>query len=153
MRDLYKGRWASFVGNAGVRAIFALDDYETAQYWSQFMGGRLFETINQQQDVYGLTKGQSKGEAMRPLRSPEQLMIEFAKEKMLVLPQGSHPIVSERVPYFGDSDLAGLWDDPRQSGGKLTTERPKSHASPEPPKQAEKTKKAPITRPHTVIPL
>lgn len=153
MRDLYKGRWASFVGNAGVRAIFALDDYETAQYWSQFMGGRLFETINQQQDVYGLTKGQSKGEAMRPLRSPEQLMIEFAKEKMLVLPQGSHPIVSERVPYFGDSALAGLWDDPRQSAGKLTAERPKPHASPEQPKQAEKTKKAPITRPHTVIPL
>ena len=62
------------------------------------MGGRLFETINQQQDVYGLTKGQSKGEAMRPLRSPEQLMIEFAKEKMLVLPQGSTPLSLNACP-------------------------------------------------------
>ena len=36
MRDLYKGRWASFIGNAGVRALFNLDDYETAEYWSKF---------------------------------------------------------------------------------------------------------------------
>ena len=46
MRDLYKGRWASFVGNAGVRAIFALDDYETAQYWSQFMRRRASRTTS-----------------------------------------------------------------------------------------------------------
>ena len=39
MRDLYKGRWASFIGNAGVRALFNLDDYETAEYWSKFIGG------------------------------------------------------------------------------------------------------------------
>ena len=83
MRDLYKGRWASFVGNAGVRAVFSLDDYETAHYWSQFMGGRLFETTSQQQDIYGLSKGQSKGETMRPLRSPEQLMMDFAKDNEL----------------------------------------------------------------------
>lgn len=113
MRDLYKGRWASFVGNAGVRAVFSLDDYETAHYWSQFMGGRLFETTSHQQDIYGMTKGQSKGETMRPLRSPERLMLEFSRDKMLVLPQGSRPIVSGRVAYFNDPALAGLWDDPR----------------------------------------
>ena len=27
MRDLYKGRWASFIGNAGVRVLFNLDDF------------------------------------------------------------------------------------------------------------------------------
>lgn len=114
MKDLYKGRWASFIGNAGVRAVFALDDYDTAKYWSQFMGGRLVETTSAQQDVHGLTKGQSKGEAMRPLRAPEQLMMDFAKDRMLVLPQGSHPIVTARVPYFQDGSVAALWDDPRR---------------------------------------
>lgn len=132
MRDLYKGRWASFVGNAGVRAVFSLDDYETAHYWSQFMGGRLFETTSQQQDIYGMTKGQSKGETMRPLRSPEQLMMEFAKDKMLVLPQGSRPIVSGRLPYFRDSSLSGLWDDPRHD--------------------AKTEKKAPAVAPQTAAP-
>lgn len=134
MRDLYKGRWASFIGNAGVRAIFALDDYETAHYWSQFMGGRLFETTSQQQDLYGLAKGQSKSEAMRPFRSPEQLMMEFAKGKMLVLPQGSRPIVSERVPYFDDKPLANLWDDPRKSTSPLASpDAQKQHFKQKPP--------------------
>lgn len=113
MKDLYKGRWASFIGNAGVRALFSLDDYDTARYWSQFMGGHLVDTVSQQQDIYGLTKGQTKGETMRPLLSPEELMLAFAREKMLVLPQGFRPIQTDRVPYYEDQTLEGLWDDPR----------------------------------------
>jgi type IV secretory pathway TraG/TraD family ATPase VirD4 len=41
MRDRYKGRWPTFIGNAGVRALFNLNDYEIAEYWSKFIGGRL----------------------------------------------------------------------------------------------------------------
>ena len=77
MRDLYKGRWASFIGNAGVRALFSLDDYDTAKYWSDFVGGRIVETHSQQQDNYGLSKGQNVGETMRPLLSPEEIMLQF----------------------------------------------------------------------------
>jgi type IV secretory pathway TraG/TraD family ATPase VirD4 len=33
---------------------------------------------------------------------------------MLVLAQGAHPIVTDRVAYFDDQDLKGLWDDPRE---------------------------------------
>ena len=113
MRDLYKGRWASFIGNAGVRALFSLDDYETAHYWSQFVGAHLVESASHQQNVYGLSTGQNVSEAMRPLLSPEEIMLRFGGGKMLVLPQGQHPITSERVAYFDDKELEGLWDDPR----------------------------------------
>jgi type IV secretion system protein VirD4 len=113
MRDLYKGRWASFIGNAGVRALFNLDDYDTAEYWSKFIGGRLMETRSSQQDIYGLSKGDNVGEAMRPLFPPDQLMMQFAAGKMLVLAQGARPIITDRIPYWQDQSLAGLWDDPR----------------------------------------
>ena len=113
MRDLYKGRWASFISNAGVKAIFSLNDYDSAHYWSQTLGNRLFETRSQQQDLFGLTKGQSKGETMRPLLASDKLMALFAQKRMLVLPEGSHAIVSERVGYFEDQTLIGMWDDPR----------------------------------------
>jgi type IV secretion system protein VirD4 len=112
MRDLYKGRWASFVSNAGVKAIFSLNDYESAHYWSQTLGNRIFETKSQQQDLYGLPKSQSKGETMRPLITPDKLMALFAKEKMLVLPEGSPAIITERVAYFHDLLFAGQWDNP-----------------------------------------
>ena len=113
MKDLYKGRWASFIGNAGIRALFSLDDYETAKYWSDFLGKRLITRTSQQQNVYGLTSGQTQSEALQPLLSPEDLMFHFAESRMLVLPQGARPIVTQRVPYYQDGTLAGLWDDPR----------------------------------------
>ena len=113
MRDLYKGRWASFIGNAGVRALFNLDDYETAEYWSKFVGGTLMETRSTQQDIYGYSKGDNVGESMRPLFPPDKIMMDFAAGKMLVLSQGAHPIIADRVPYWQDNGLAGLWDDPR----------------------------------------
>lgn len=118
MKDLYRGRWASFVGNAGVRALFNLDDYETAKYWSDTLGAQLVQTKNEQQDIYGFTKGQNVGETMRPLISPEEMMRHLAQGKMLVLPQGSRPIISDRVPYYEDNELSGLWDDPRISNKK-----------------------------------
>jgi type IV secretion system protein VirD4 len=116
MRDLYKGRWASFIGNAGVRALFNLDDYDTAKYWSDFIGGRIVATHSQQQDNYGLSQGQNVGETMRPLLSPEEIMLRFGQGKMLVLPQGERPIVADRFAYWQDPALNGLWDDPRQGG-------------------------------------
>jgi hypothetical protein len=33
--------------------------------------------------------------------------------KMLLLPQGSRPIIADRVPYHKDPTLKGYWDDPR----------------------------------------
>jgi type IV secretion system protein VirD4 len=125
MRDLYKGRWASFIGNAGVRALFNLDDYETAEYWSKFIGGRLVETQSRQEDIYGLSKGQNVGETMRPLLSPDEIMLNFGSGRMIVLPQGERPVISDRVAYFNDSELKGFWDDPRiptpESSGLVST--------------------------------
>jgi type IV secretion system protein VirD4 len=114
MHDLYKGRWASFIGNSGVRALFNLDDYDTAEYWSKFIGGSLVESKSTQKDQWGLNSGNSNvSEAMRPFMPPDKIMMDFAAGKMLVLAQGAHPIITDRVAYFADASLDGLWDDPR----------------------------------------
>jgi type IV secretory pathway TraG/TraD family ATPase VirD4 len=110
---VHKGHWASFIGNAGVRALFSLDDYETAEYWSKFIGGHLVATTTEQRDIWGLTQGSSGGEAARPLIRPEEIMLRFARDKMIVLKQGARPIEVDRISYWLDKTLAGLWDDPR----------------------------------------
>jgi len=130
MRDLYKGRWASFIGNAGVRALFNLDDFETAEYWSKFIGGNLVETRSTQQDIYGFSKGDNVGESMRPLFPPDKLMMDFAQGKMLVLAQGSRPIITDRIPYWADQNLKGLWDDPRVAAIQAPPARPASPPTP-----------------------
>jgi type IV secretion system protein VirD4 len=113
MRDLYKTRWASFIGNAGVRALFNLDDFDTAEYWSKFIGGCIVDTHSRQVDGYGFSSGQNVGEALRPLFSSDKIMMEFAAGKMLVLAQGVRPIITDRIAYFADNSLEGAWDDPR----------------------------------------
>ena len=113
MKDLYRARWSSFVGNAGVRAVFNLDDHESADYWSKFVGTHLVESRSTQQDIYGYSKGDSISETMRPLLSPDHIMLDFAAGRMLVLAQGAHPFTTRRVPYWEDQELAGQWDDPR----------------------------------------
>lgn len=127
MKDLYKGRWASFIGNAGVRAVFNLDDYETARYWSDFLGGHILPSQSAHQDLYGVTTSQAVSDQLQPLMTPDALMYQLARHtplgepptvgrprnKMLILAEGAHPILTDRLAYFHDRALDGLWDDPR----------------------------------------
>jgi type IV secretion system protein VirD4 len=113
MRDLYKNRWASFISNAGVRAVFNLDDIETARYWSEMLGQQVTQSVSRSQDIYGITQGQSSSDTLQPVLRLDELMLRYASGKMLVLPQGSRAIEADRVPYFDDRALDGLWDDPR----------------------------------------
>jgi type IV secretion system protein VirD4 len=151
MRDLYKGRWASFIGNAGVRALFNLDDYDTASYWSKFIGGQLVETRSTKQDVYGMSDGDTSiSETMRPLLSPDKIMMDFASGKMLVLAQGTHPIITQRVAYFNDPSLAKVWDDPRAPGKTTPTPpMPPSSAPPASPKPPSWSPSGPTPQTYT----
>jgi type IV secretion system protein VirD4 len=133
MKDLYNKRWPSFIGNAGVRAIFSLEDFDSAEYWSKFIGNRLVATYSAQQDLYGFSKGGTAGEAMRPMIPPEKLMFDYAKGWMLVLASGAHPFVTKRVAYFKDQGLDGTWDDPRGPLSPPSSPRPPTGAPPVPP--------------------
>jgi len=126
MRDLYKGRWASFISNAGIRAVFNLDDHDTAKYWSDTLGARLVETVSQNKTNEGLVSGHSASDTMRPLMPADEIMLNFSKSgqtkdaqgkiewgNMLILAQAAHPVITDRVPYFDDPELKGRWVDPR----------------------------------------
>lgn len=119
MKELYGGRWASFINNSGIRILFSLDDFDTAQYWSHFLGSHFIETRSRSEDVQGLTRGQTASQMLRPLLSPEQIMFHFARldstggGELLVLAEALHPITATRWPYFRNKMFDGLWDDPR----------------------------------------
>ena len=130
MRGLYKARWASFIGNAGIRALFNLDDFDTAEYWSKFIGRHVVEKRSRQEDKFGLSEGQNVGEDMHQLLPSDQLMMDFAAGNMLVLVQGARPIVTRRVAYFDDQGLAGAWDDPRRPATAAEPVSPGPSAAP-----------------------
>jgi type IV secretory pathway TraG/TraD family ATPase VirD4 len=65
--------------------------------------------------MFGIIRGGSAGHTVQPLLTPDQLMMRYSSDLMLILPQGSYPIEAKRVPYYRDRRFANLWDDPRTS--------------------------------------
>ena len=101
--------------NAGVRALFSLEDIDTAEYWSRFLGERLVETHSRTLDNTGMSPGITVGERMHSLLTPDELMINYATDSVLLLVQGMRPVPAQRIPYWDPrTGLDGLWDDPRK---------------------------------------
>jgi len=111
LKELYKNRWPSFIGNAGVRVVFNIGDNESAEYWSRFAGMRDVEKLSSQQDLYGINRSQSVSSTLQPLIPANELMLRYTSDKMLVFVEGMHPIEAYRIPYYDSrSGLDGLWD-------------------------------------------
>ena len=88
---------------------------------------------------------------------------------MLVLPQGQHPFATERVPYWNDASLNGLWDDPRVPVPRVARPAPKPRPAappsnpppsapddqppPTPPRPAAPSPFAPAARPFAAKPV
>jgi hypothetical protein len=75
------------------------------------------------------------------------MMMDFASGKMLVLAQGAHPIKTDRVAYFADQSLGGLWDDPRRATTRGSSLPPRPPAPPAPARapQTPSNPAAPLT--------
>ena len=112
MRDIYKARWSSFWGNAGVRVAFSIEDIETAEYLSKSIGQHLVRTTNSNIDNWGQVKGQNQGETMRPLLSSDAIVQRYAKQNMnaLVFIDGQRPLELERRVYFQNEEYADMWE-------------------------------------------
>lgn len=62
LKALYRQRWASFIGNSGVKVLFGIEDVDSAKYWSDTIGQHQVETHSRQEDIYGLSKGGNTSE-------------------------------------------------------------------------------------------
>lgn len=105
MKDLYQSRWASFIGNAGARFIFGVGDYETAKYFSDFMGQGTSLVSAKQVDAAGIrASGQSLSVQARSLMTPDEIMM-IDQREMLVLLDRMRPLKAIRVGWDEDSSM------------------------------------------------
>lgn len=112
LKDIYKDKWSSFVGNAGIRLFFGTQDHATAQEVSRLLGSETRETE--------ITRGGGVTDLRidkRDLLTPDEVMSMDERDMITFLPQISgarvRPILTRRVRYFENRRLKGLWDDPR----------------------------------------
>lgn len=105
MKDLYQARWASFIGNAGARYVFGVGDYDTAKYFSDYMGQATRRVTVQQADALGMRlSGQSRSVQTRALMTPDEIMV-MEQREMLVLLDRMRPLKATRTGWDEDPTL------------------------------------------------
>src|SRR4051794_20005148 len=117
LRSLYGPRAGTFLSNAGVSQVFNVNDVETAAWVSRTLGAttEAYETTSQNVS-YGKdapflgtrSEGIATHLVRRDLFTPDEVM-RLPSNCMILLRQGSAPILARKVTYYADPEFRGLF--------------------------------------------
>ena len=110
LKALYKDRWQTFMGNAGVLQFFGNNDMETLEYMTRRLGKTSF-TVKKESDTtqtqrMGGGDGSSWATEVHDLITPEEAARYFSSnprneyQRQLIIQAGKNPMVLERVIYY-----------------------------------------------------
>lgn len=108
----------TFWNNAGARLVFAVSDPATCELVSKASGVSTVETSTLSGVVGEFAQSRGKGASARALLTPDEIALKYAARPdgsglALVFLDGLKVLEVEKMPYFGNGALDGLWDDPR----------------------------------------
>ena len=119
-KALYKERWETFAGNAGILQFFGNNDLATTEYISKRLGKTPIAVtkdsdVAQKQEESG-NSGKSGSIELYDLLTPEEITRCFARsdhlKRQLVIWAGYHPMMLQRVEYFDEeSEVYGYFDE------------------------------------------
>lgn len=110
-KALYKERWETFVGNAGILQFFGNNDLMTTEYVSKRLGKTVVKVTREgeaatDQKATGIT-GRSESLEQYDLLTPDEVSRQFARsdrlKRQLVVWAGYNPLMLQRVEYFDES--------------------------------------------------
>lgn len=105
---LYRERWETFAGNAGILQFFGNNDLKTLEYVSRRLGKTRIEVARQgevapQQAQSGMS-GRNSAMEMFELLTPDEVSRHFSRsdrlKRQLVIWAGYDPMILQRVEYF-----------------------------------------------------
>ncbi|WP_323130962.1 type IV secretory system conjugative DNA transfer family protein [Sinorhizobium medicae] len=122
---LYKERWETFAGNAGILQFFGNNDLKTMEYVSKRLGKTAVAVtregeVSAEQRSAGLS-GKTESVELYDLLTPDEVSRQFSRDdrlkRQLVIWAGYHPMILQRVEYFDQSSpvsrhFDGLYGDP-----------------------------------------
>ena len=118
LQSLYKDRWQTFMGNAGVLQFFGNNDVGTLEYIAKRLGktsllvSRRGETGQEERDA-GKT-GRSSGTEVHDLMTAEEVSRFFGRDspykRQLIIRPGERPMALSRVVYYRDRLFADNCD-------------------------------------------
>lgn len=106
LRDIYKGRWETFLGNAGLLQVFGLNDLGTLEYISKRLGTTSVLSVSTSEisrdDAARGFSGQSSTAKEASLLTPDEIAYFFSSRthNQLVMLPGIAPMFMQRLPYY-----------------------------------------------------
>jgi type IV secretion system protein VirD4 len=116
LKSVYKDRWETFMGNAGLIQFFGNNDLTTLQYLSQRLGKSTIMQVSQgeisdSQAAGGFTGESTQLHAME-LMTADEVGRFFSRQSnaQIILWPGSDPITLDRVRYYNAGFFGGKFD-------------------------------------------
>lgn len=121
LKALYKERWQTFLGNAGVIQLFANSDLTTLEYVSKRLGTTSVIVRNQSEvadrdQTRTDRRGASFAIQTQPLMTVDEIARLFGRDdalqRQLIIWSGYDPIILQRIKYDSHALFAGAFDAP-----------------------------------------
>ena len=116
LKSIYKDRWETFMGNAGLLQFFGNNDLTTLEYIAKRLGKSTIMQVSKgeisdQQSAGGFT-GESTQLHTTELMTSDEVGRFFSRQSnaQLLLWPGADPIAVDRVRYYDDPFFAGKFD-------------------------------------------
>ncbi len=116
LKALYKERWETFMGNAGVLQFFGNNDLTTLEWVSKRLGTTTIEQVSESQVTPGAAGQGAKGESFSPrttaVLEPDEVALVFGRAdpllRQVIIRAGFAPMILQRAYYDKHSAFKGL---------------------------------------------
>lgn len=116
LKSIYKERWETFLGNAGLMQFFGNNDLTTLQYLSQMLGKSTIIQVSKGEISTEQSAGGFSGESTQlhtnELMTSDEIGRFFSRQSnaQILLWPGSDPIAIDRVKYYEFDFFKGKYD-------------------------------------------
>jgi type IV secretion system protein VirD4 len=116
LKSLYKDRWETFMGNAGVLQFFGNNDLTTLEWISKRLGSTTIEQLSSSAVTPGASNAGASGESFSPrttaILEPDEVGLVFGRAdpqlRQLILRTGFAPMILQRAYYDKHDAFRGL---------------------------------------------
>ena len=117
LQSIYGKRASSFISNAGIKQFFNVNDLETADFVSQYLGNETREVTSQSIQLDQVSGSLSLSHLARPLLTSDEVR-RMGKDDQILFYEGQKPIKAQKIIYHEDPDFKSLAShDPYYRGG------------------------------------
>lgn len=108
LKSVYATRWESFISNSGVKQFFNVNDLETADFVSKYLGQETRMVQAESLQSNSQMPGSNISAAGRPLLTPDEVR-RLGRDEQILFYEGHNPVHAQKLRYFEDAEFDGQW--------------------------------------------